>query len=156
MACDLAAKEMVHERSRLTELRTKLMEGIFSNLEEVYLNGHPTQRLPGNLNLSFAAVEGESLLMGLKEIAVSAGSACTTANLEPSHVLRAMRVPENLAHSSLRFGLGRFNTAEEVEYTAGRVVEEVKRLRRMTPVTGRTQYSRKSPPEAEKIRGGTS
>jgi cysteine desulfurase len=103
-------------------------------MEEVYLNGHPTQRLPNNLNLSFAYVEGESLLMGLKEIALSSGSACTSATLEPSYVLRALGVGSDLAHSSIRFGLGRFTTEEEVDYTAKRIIEVVTKLREMSPL----------------------
>jgi cysteine desulfurase len=157
MACELAAKEMLPESARLTRLREQLKEGIFSQLEEVYLNGHPSDRLPGNLNVSFARVEGESLLMGLKEIAVSTGSACTSTNLEPSHVLRALGVSPHLAHASLRFGLGRFNTEEEVEYTAGRVVEEVTRLRRASSTPGRAREA--LPPqqrEQDKVRGGRS
>ena len=96
-------------------LRDKLQAGLFERLDEVYLNGHPTERLPGNLNVSFAYVEGESLLMGINDIAVSSGSACTSATLEPSYVIRALGVDEELAHSSIRFGLGRFNTEEEVD-----------------------------------------
>ena len=119
---------------RLAQLRERLKDGIFRRLNEVYLNGHPTQRLAGNMNISFAYVEGESLLMGLKEIAVSSGSACTSATLEPSYVLRAIGVDEDLAHSSIRFGLGRFNTAEEVDYTILRVVKEVSRLRELSPL----------------------
>jgi cysteine desulfurase len=115
-------------------MRDRLKEGILHRLDEVYVNGHLAQRLPGNMNVSFAYVEGESLLMGLKEIAVSSGSACTSATLEPSHVLRALRLPEHLAHSSIRFGLGRFNTDEEVDYTIERVVQEVSRLRKMSPL----------------------
>jgi cysteine desulfurase len=99
----------------------------------MHLNGHPDQRLDGNLNVSFDAVDGESLLMGLKEIAVSSGSACTSASLEPSYVLRAMGRSKDLAQSSTRFGLGRFNTEEEVDYTADRVIEEVRRLREISP-----------------------
>jgi cysteine desulfurase len=109
-----------------------LKNAIVNGLEEVYINGHPTQRLPGNMNMSFAYVEGESLLMALKDIAVSTGSACTSASLEPSHVLRAIGVEEELAHTAIRFGLGRFNTEEEVDYVACRVVEEVKRLRELS------------------------
>jgi cysteine desulfurase len=133
-ACELCEKEMVEESARLTRLREKLKGGILKGLDEVYLNGHPTQRLPGNLNMSFAYVEGESLLMGLKEIALSSGSACTTATLEPSYVLRSLGVGSDLAHSSLRFGLGRFNTEEEVDYAVQRVVETVRRLREMSPL----------------------
>lgn len=133
-ACQIALKELPEETTRLTQLRERLKEGIFGRLDEVYLNGHPTRRLPGNLNVSFAYVEGESLLMGLKEIAVSSGSACTSASLEPSYVLRALGVEEDLAHTSIRFGLGRFNTDEEVDYTIRRVVEEVTRLRKLSPL----------------------
>jgi cysteine desulfurase len=157
IACELASKEMLQERVRLTRLREKLKEGIFSKLEEVYLNGHPSDRLPGNLNLSFAHVEGESLLMGLKEIAVSTGSACTTTNLEPSHVLRALGVSPRLAHASLRFGLGRFNTDEEVEFAARRVVEEVTRLRRASTISGGIrEFLPAQQREQDKVRGGTS
>lgn len=133
-ACELSDKEMVEESARLTQLRERLREGILKGLDEVYLNGDPSQRLPGNLNMSFAYVEGESLLMGLKEIALSSGSACTTATLEPSYVLRSLGVGSDLAHSSLRFGLGRFNTDEEVDYVVQRVVETVRRLREMSPL----------------------
>jgi len=133
-ACEIARGEMAAEAERLVHLRERLKEGILSQLDEVAINGHATRRLPGNLNMSFAYVEGESLLMGLKEIAVSAGSACTSASLEASHVLRAIGVPEELAHTSVRFGLGRFNTADEVEFTIKRIVEEVARLREISPV----------------------
>src|SRR5947209_4147965 len=101
---------------------------------DVYLNGHPTERLPGNLNLSFAYVEGEGLMMGIKDIAVSSGSACTSASLEPSYVLKALGVGDELAHSSIRFGLGRFTTEEEIDFTADAVVREVNRLRAMSPL----------------------
>src|SRR5262245_34499448 len=131
-ACEIAQKEMTVEAERLTSLRERLKKKICDQLAEVYINGHPTERLPGNMNMSFAYVEGESLLMALKEIAVSTGSACTSASLEPSHVLRAIGVEEELAHTSIRFGLGRFNTEEEVDYTVRRVVEEVKRLRELS------------------------
>ena len=104
-----------------------------AQLDEVYVNGDALNRLPGNLNLSFAHIDGESLMMGLKEIAVSTGSACTSASLEPSHVLKAIGLDESLAHASIRFGLGRFNTADEIDYTVGRVAEEVRRLRRISP-----------------------
>jgi len=101
----------------------------------VFLNGHPTQRIPGNLNLSFSYVEGESFLMGVnKEIALSSGSACTSASLEPSYVLKALGVGDELAHTSIRFGLGRFNTEEEVDFVVNRVVEVVRRLREMSPL----------------------
>lgn len=133
-ACQIAMHELAREAARLTQLRARLKDGIFGQLDEVYVNGHPTQRLPGNLNVSFAHVEGESLMMALKEIAVSSGSACTSAALEPSYVLRALGIPEELAHSSIRFGLGRFNTEEEVDYAIRRVVEEVTRLRALSPL----------------------
>src|SRR6185295_14650612 len=134
MACEICEKEMSIESVRLAALRDRLQEGILKGLDEVYLNGHPTQRLPHNLNLSFAYVEGESLLMGLKEIALSSGSACTSATLEPSYVLRALGVGSDLAHSSIRFGLGRFNTEEEIDYTIKRIIEVVTKLREMSPL----------------------
>jgi cysteine desulfurase len=133
-ACEIAGGEMLEENRRLHELRDRLQAGIFERLDEVYLNGHPTERLPGNLNVSFAYVEGESLLMGISDIAVSSGSACTSATLEPSYVIRALGTDEELAHSSIRFGLGRFNTEEEVDYVTARVSKEVKRLREMSPL----------------------
>jgi cysteine desulfurase len=133
-ACEIAQKEMAGEAEKLTGLRERLKKRIVDQLEEVYINGHPTKRLPGNMNMSFAYVEGESLLMALKEIAVSTGSACTSASLEPSHVLRAIGIEEELAHTSIRFGLGRFNTEEEVDYTVRRVIEEVGRLRELSPL----------------------
>jgi cysteine desulfurase len=133
-ACEIAKAEMAQEAARLSELRNKLHAGIFEQLDEVYLNGHPTERLPGNLNISFAYVEGESLLMGMNDVAVSSGSACTSATLEPSYVIRALGVNEELAHSSIRFGLGRFNTEDEVDFVAERVTKEVRRLRDMSPL----------------------
>ncbi len=133
-ACELAGELLESEGEQILRLREKLRHGIMSRLDEVYLNGHPLQRLPGNLNLSFAFVEGESLLMGLKDIAVSSGSACTSATLEPSYVLKALGVGDELAHTSIRFGLGRFNTEEEVAHVAERVVQEVTRLREMSPL----------------------
>jgi cysteine desulfurase len=133
-ACEIAQAEMAEETRRMLDLRDKLQAGIFERLDEVYLNGHPTERLPGNLNVSFAYVEGESLLMGISDIAVSSGSACTSATLEPSYVIRALGVDEELAHSSIRFGIGRFNTEEEVGFVTDRVTKEVKRLREMSPL----------------------
>jgi cysteine desulfurase len=133
-ACELAQAEMADETRRTLDLRNKLQAGIFERLDEVYLNGHPTERLPGNLNVSFAYVEGESLLMGISDIAVSSGSACTSATLEPSYVIRALGIDEELAHSSIRFGIGRFNTEEEVGFVTDRVTKEVKRLREMSPL----------------------
>ena len=133
-AIELCEQEMVEETRRIKALRDRLQEGIMNAMEEVYLNGHPTERLPGNLNISFAYVEGEALLMGVKEIALSSGSACTSATLEPSYVLRALGVGSDLAHSSIRFGLGRFTTAEEVEYTIDRMIKAVNHLREMSPL----------------------
>ena len=133
-ACEIAQAEMAAETRRTLDLRSKLQAGIFERLEEVYLNGHPTERLPGNLNVSFAYVEGESLLMGISDIAVSSGSACTSATLEPSYVIRALGIDEELAHSSIRFGLGRFNTEDEVGFVTDRVTKEVQRLREMSPL----------------------
>ena len=133
-ACELCEQEMAAESLRLAAMRDRLQAGIMKELEEVYLNGHPTERLPHNLNLSFAYVEGESLLMGVKEVALSSGSACTSATLEPSYVLRALGVGSDLAHSSIRFGLGRFNTDEDVDYTTKRIVEIVNKLRAMSPL----------------------
>lgn len=133
-ACEICSEEMGDEGERLTSLREKLRGGIVNQLTEVYLNGHPDQRLPGNLNLSFAFVEGESLMMGMKDVAVSSGSACTSASLEPSYVLKALGVGDELAHSSIRFGLGRFTTEEEVKFVTDLTVETVNRLREMSPL----------------------
>jgi len=133
-ACEICQSEMAEESRRLSGLRDRLKDGIFAKLDEVYVNGSTEHRLPHNLNISFAYVEGESLLMGINDIAVSSGSACTSATLEPSYVLKALGVGEDLAHTSIRFGLGRFNTAEEVDYTVDRVVETVNRLRELSPL----------------------
>jgi cysteine desulfurase len=133
-ACDIARREMPEESKRTFELRERLRKGIMDRLPESYLNGHPTERLPGNANISFAYVEGEGLMMGIKDVAVSSGSACTSASLEPSYVLRALGVGDELAHSSIRFGVGRFNTREEIDFVADLVVREVNRLREMSPL----------------------
>ena len=133
-ACEIARLEMPAESKRVFELRERLREGIMNQLPETYVNGHATERLPGNANISFAYVEGEGLMMGVKDVAVSSGSACTSASLEPSYVLRALGVGDELAHSSLRFGVGRFNTVEEIDYTIDLVVREVRRLREMSPL----------------------
>lgn len=133
-ACDLCRELMPEESERLCQLRERLRRGIMDNIPDTYLNGHPTERLPNNLNISFAYVEGEGLMMGIKDVAVSSGSACTSASLEPSYVLRALGVGDELAHSSIRFGLGRFNTEEEVDYVVQLVIREVKRLREMSPL----------------------
>ncbi len=146
-AAELAKASMADEAQRIAGLRQRLHDGIFSQLDEVHLNGHPVHRHPGNLNVSFAYVEGESMLMGLNgsvhalaasaslpPIAVSSGSACTSATLEPSYVLKALGVGDDLAHTSIRFGLGRFNTQEDVDYVIERVVTEVRRLRDLSPL----------------------
>ncbi len=133
-ACDLARREMPEESARTFRLREKLRTGIMGKLPESYLNGHPTERLPGNANISFAYVEGEGLMMGIKDVAVSSGSACTSASLEPSYVLRALGVGDELAHSSIRFGIGRFNTEAEVDAVVDLVTREVSRLREMSPL----------------------
>jgi cysteine desulfurase len=133
-ACQIALDEMPTETPRLTELRDRLHQGIVRQLDEVTLNGHPTERLSNLVNLSFAYVEGEALMMGIKDVAVSSGSACTSASLEPSYVLKALGVGDELAHSSLRFGVGRFNTTEEIDYTIEQVVQAVKHLRAMSPL----------------------
>ena len=133
-ACELCEQEMAADAARLSVMRDRLHATITKALEDVYLNGHPTERLPHNLNISFAYVEGESLLMGCKEIALSSGSACTSATLEPSYVLRALGVGAELAHSSIRFGLGRFTLDEEVDYAAKRIIETVTKLREMSPL----------------------
>jgi cysteine desulfurase len=148
-AIEIALAERPEESNRLRRLRRRLAEGITARLEGVSLNGpplpaiaedgalapgEPERRLPGNLNLSFAQVEGEALLMGLKDIAVSSGSACTSASLQPSHVLKALGVPDDLAHSSIRFGLGRWNTEEEMDYVIESTVGVVQRLRKEMPL----------------------
>jgi len=133
-ACEIAGREMEQEAARLKRLRDKLAGRFTAELAEVYINGSMESRLPGNLNISFAYVEGESLLMGINDIAVSSGSACTSATLEPSYVLKALGAADEIAHSSIRFGLGRFNTEEEVDYTANKVIEVVKKLRELSPL----------------------
>ncbi len=133
-AAEICQNEMAEESKRLRGLRDRLKEGIFGGLDDVHINGSMTHRLPHNLNVSFAHVDGESLLMGINDVAVSSGSACTSATLEPSYVLKALGVEEELAHSSIRFGLGRFNTSDEVDYTIRRVVEVVSRLRELSPL----------------------
>lgn len=131
-ACEIAKEVLPQEAVILKDLRNRLSKGILSNLDGVHLNGHPEIRLSGNLNLSFESVEGESLLLGLKGVAVSSGSACASASREPSYVLKAMGVREDLAYSSIRFGIGRFNTQEEVDHVIGEVVERTKKLRQMS------------------------
>jgi cysteine desulfurase len=132
-ACEIAAEEMAAEAERLRLLRDRLRLRLESALDQVRVNGSLEHRLPGNLNMSFAGVEGEALLMGLSDVALSTGSACTSAALEPSYVLRALGLGDEIAHSSLRFGLGRFNTEAEIDYTADRLIEVVQNLRELSP-----------------------
>src|SRR5467141_1266618 len=133
-ACAIAQEEMPQESCKMAGLRNRLKDSIMSRLDEVYINGSVEHRLPGNLNISFAYVAGESLLMGINDIAVSSGSACTSATLEPSYVLKALGVGEDLAHTSIRFGLGRFNTQEEVDYVIDKMVQVVTKLRELSPL----------------------
>ena len=132
-ACELCRAEMTAEAVRLKALRDRLKDKIFAGLDEVYVNGSMEHRLPGNLNLSFANVDAEPLLMGINDVAVSTGSACSSAAIEPSHVLKALGAGD-LTHGSIRFGIGRFNTQAEIDYVAARVVETVKRLRELSPL----------------------
>jgi len=133
-AAELCEKEMAEESRRLSGLRDRLKDRILAKLDEVYINGTMEHHLPHSLNMSFAYVEGESLLMGINDVAVSSGSACTSATLEPSYVLKALGLGEDIAHSSIRFGLGRFNTQEEVDYVADRVIGVVEKLRELSPL----------------------
>jgi cysteine desulfurase len=133
-ACELCRQEISAEAERLRSLRERLRAGIMDRLTDVHLNGHPSERLPGTLNLSFAYVKGDALMMGLKNVAISSGSACTSASLEPSYVLKALGVDDELAHSSIRFGLGRFNTEEEVDFVGDEVIRTVQRSREISPM----------------------
>ncbi|HYJ10636.1 MAG TPA: aminotransferase class V-fold PLP-dependent enzyme, partial [Polyangiaceae bacterium] len=133
-ACQILIDEGPAEAERLRTLRDRLLRRFTAELDSVVVNGSLDHRLPGNLNISFAFVEGEGLMMAIKDVAVSSGSACTSASLEPSYVLRSMGLEEDMAHSSIRFGLGRFNTVEEVDYVADLVIAKVKRLREMSPL----------------------
>ena len=133
-AAEIAGTDMPQESCRLAGLRNRLKDKLMNGLDEVYVNGSMEHRLPGNLNVSFLYVEGESLLMGINDVAVSSGSACTSATLEPSYVLKALGLGDDLAHSSIRFGLGRFNTEAEVDYVAERLVDVVRKLRELSPL----------------------
>jgi len=133
-AAELARAERDAEAVRVLSLRERLRKGIEAGLDLVSVNGSLEHRLPGNLNVSFAYVEGEALMMAIKDVAVSSGSACTSASLEPSYVLRAMGIADDMAHSSIRFGLGRFTTEEEVDYVVKLVVAKVRKLRDMSPL----------------------
>ena len=134
MAAELCRTERGADRERITALRDKLQKAFFDGLEEVYLNGHEQKRLPGALNISFNFIEGESLMMGMKQVAVSSGSACTSATLEPSHVMRALGVGEDLVHTSIRFTLGRFTTDDDVELAAEQTLTSARKLRDMSPL----------------------
>ncbi len=142
--CELANQEMAEESKRLAFLRDKLKDKLVNNLDEVYINGSVEHRLPHNLSVSFAYVDGESLLMGMNDIAVSSGSACTSATLEPSYVLKALGADDDLAHSSIRFGIGRFNTEEEVDYVGNKVIDVVQKLRELSPVYEMAKESAKN------------
>tara|TARA_B100000686_G_C16779112_1_gene970563 strand:+ start:1665 stop:2876 length:1212 start_codon:yes stop_codon:yes gene_type:complete len=133
-ACRIYINEIKDENLRLNKLKNMMLDGIRSACAEIYINGSETQRVPGNLNISFAYVEGESLMMGIKDLAVSSGSACTSASLEPSYVLKALGVEEELAHTSLRIGLGRFTTEKDINTAVEKIVKEVKRLRSLSPL----------------------
>jgi cysteine desulfurase len=133
-ACEVAGRVMPIEIPRIRALRDRLWNAIGAELDEIFLNGHPTERLANNLNVSFAYCEGESLMMGMKELAVSSGSACTSASLEPSYVLKALGVGEDLAHTSIRFSMGRFTTEEEVDFAAKKTIQTVKKLRDLSPL----------------------
>ena len=133
-ACAILSEEGVAESARLVRQRERMLARLSAKISDLHLNGHPEKRLPGNLNVAFAYVEGEAMLMAIKDVAVSSGSACTSASLEPSYVLRAMGVGEEMAHSSIRFGLGRFTTDEEIDYVADLVIEKVTKLREMSPL----------------------
>ena len=133
-AAEIAGEEMKSETERLLELRNKLQTKLEGSLDYIHVNGSMEHRLPGNLNMSFVYVEGESLLMGINDVAVSSGSACTSATLEPSYVLKALGLGDDVAHSSIRFGLGRFNTEPEVDYVADKVIDVVQKLRELSPL----------------------
>src|ERR1700758_2720755 len=133
-AAELCQQEMAQESQKMLALRERLRKGLEAKLDEVFINGSMEHRLPNNLNMSFAYVAGESLLMGINDVAVSSGSACTSATLEPSYVLKALGVGEDLAHTSIRFGLGRFNTPEEVDYVTDKMVQVVSKLRELSPL----------------------
>jgi len=133
-AAEILKQDGPVENFKIAALRDRLLSRMQAKLEDIQLNGHPTKRLPGNLNVSFSFVEGEAMLMAIKDVACSSGSACTSASLEPSYVLHAMGIGDDLAHSSIRFGLGRFTTEEEVDYVADLVIEKVNKLRDMSPL----------------------
>lgn len=138
-ACKLAKQEMKNDAAHIDRLSEKFLKAMKEEVTHIVLNGSEKSRYPGNLNISFACVEGESMIMALKDLAVSSGSACTSASLEPSYVLRAIGVEEDMAHTSLRIGFGRFTTDEEVDYAISLIGSEVERLREMSPLWEMTQ-----------------
>lgn len=144
-ACAICQREMAEEARRLAELRDRLLSRLRAELDDVYVNGSLEQRLPNNLNVSFAFVQADSLMMAMHDVAVSSGSACTSASAEPSHVLKALGIASELARGAIRIGLGRFNTREEIDYAAGRIIECVRRLRELSPLYS---ASRQAPPAA--------
>lgn len=133
-AARIAGEEMATEHERLTKLKNRFLKAVMDGIPDVYLNGDREQRIPGNINLSFAYIEGESMIMAIKNLAVSSGSACTSASLEPSYVLRAIGVGEDLAHTSIRFGIGRFTTEEEIDYAVDLITKSIHKLREMSPL----------------------
>ena len=133
-ACNVALTEMQRDHARLVKLQQRLYQGLSSKLSHLVINGDMASRYPGNLNISFSCVEGESLLMGMKSVAVSSGSACTSASLEPSYVLRALGIDAENAHTSIRFGMGRFTTEQEIDFVVDQCVHQVVRLREMSPL----------------------
>jgi cysteine desulfurase len=141
-ACALRKVEMKSEAEQLTALRNRFKDQILDRIDTVHLNGHPEMRQPGNLNFSFEYVEGESLILSIKDVALSSGSACTSDSLESSYVLLAMGVPEAVAHCSVRFGLGKSNTEDQVDYVVDQLEKNVKRLRDMSPLVGTDFYSK--------------
>src|SRR5262249_49112018 len=132
-ACEVAKQEMPQEASRMRLLRDRLKTGLEAKLDGITVNGSMEHRLPNNLNVSFAFVDGEALLIGINDVAVSSGAACTSATLEPSYVLKALGISEDLAHASIRFGLGRFNSEEEVDYVIDKLPQVVTKLRELSP-----------------------
>ncbi len=139
VAAEIARLEQIDESARLRRLRDRLQVALVTSIDGVKVHGHPTLRLPNNLNIGFEGIDGDALLMAIREVAVSSGSACSTANPEPSHVLKALGVADDLARASLRFGLGRFTTAEDVDFAASHVCDAVHRLRRLHPSLSETQ-----------------
>jgi cysteine desulfurase len=144
-ACAICQREMGTEAVRIRDLRNRLLGQLEAGLDQVLVNGSMENRLPGNLNLSMVGVDAESLLMNLPEVALSTGSACTSATVEPSHVLKALGLDDRFTHSAVRFGLGRFNTQEQVDYVSGRVIEAVRQLRELSPTyeehAGKSQFA---------------